>query len=73
MTTEQILRMRVWTLRPALQQAVRTLRDVAKQYEGSHEAGHIAMVIATCEKALAETTGPTTRDSRLEYDRSEAP
>jgi hypothetical protein len=59
-TTEQILRARVWKLRPALQQAIRTLRDVHKQYEGFHEAGHIWMVIEAGEQALAETAGSTT-------------
>lgn len=59
--TEDILRRRVWTLRPALELAVKRLRDVYPAYEQHHEGGEIWRVIEMGEQALAETSGPTPR------------
>ena len=38
-TTEDILRIRVWSLRPALELAVKRLREVYPSYRDYHEGG----------------------------------
>jgi len=58
--TEDILRERVWKLRPALELAVKRLREVYPAYRDYHDGGEIMRVIEQGERALAETAGPTT-------------
>lgn len=61
--TEKVLRSRVWALRPALTQAVKTLREVYPNFEQHHEGGDIWAVIEAGERALVDTAGPTPRQN----------
>jgi hypothetical protein len=59
MAAEEVLRERIYKLRPALALAVKWLREIYPSYEDHHEGGEIWRVIEISEKALAETAGST--------------
>lgn len=51
-------RRRVWTLRPALDLAVKRLREIEPSYRDYHEGGEIWRVIEIGARAMDETSGP---------------
>lgn len=57
--TEAILRGRVQLLRPALELAVKRLREIYPAYEQHHEGAEIWRVIEIGDEALSKTAGPT--------------
>jgi hypothetical protein len=65
---EGVLRRRVWTLRPALQLAIKRLREVYPHYEDAHDGGEIMRVIEIGDKALADTAGSTTTRAEVTDD-----
>lgn len=70
---EDVLRRRVQALRPALQLALRRLRDVYPVFEQHHEGGEIQRAILLAEAALTVTAGPTTAAATARPQEEPAP